>query len=209
MIQSDAAANAAGNILPICGPAGVGKSTIGFELYQRYLRVGRTAAYIDLDQIGFLRPDAASDPSHHQLKARKLAAMWRTYHAAGAQHLVATGPIPSAAVRQICLDALPAAAITVCRLHAEVAELHTRIRSRASGGSWPQSGDPQRGQSAEYLSRVADQAAASAQALEHAKAEDIRIDTGGRIVIEAVDLIAAATDSLAVQPHPPAPRMQR
>jgi adenylylsulfate kinase-like enzyme len=163
--DGDAADGVAGNILLICGPTGVGKSTIGFELYLRYLRAGRTAGYVDLEQIGFLRPDTANDPGHHQLKARNLAAIWRTYHAAGARPLVATGPIPTAVVRQTYLYALPAAAVTVCRLHAEAPELRTRIMSRGSGGSWPQPGDPLRGQSADYLSGVADQAAASAQAL--------------------------------------------
>lgn len=207
--DNDESDGATGSVLLVCGPAGVGKSTIGFELYLRHLRAGRTAAYIDLDQIGFLRPEAENDPGHHHLKARNLAAMWRTYHAAGARHLVATGPIPSAAARQAYIDALPAAKVGVCRLHAGRAELHTRLMSRASGGSWPQPGDPLRGQSAEYLSQVADQAAASAQALERANVADIRIDTDGRDVGEAVDLIAAATDSLVVQPHPPAPRLER
>jgi adenylylsulfate kinase-like enzyme len=198
--DDDEADGADGNVLLICGPSGVGKSTIGFELYTRYLRAGRTAGYIDLDQIGFLMPDAANDPGRHLLKARNLAAMWRTYHAAGARHLVATGPVPSVAGRQTYIDALPAAPVTVCRLHAGRAEMRARIMSRASGGSWPQPGDPLRGQSAECLSRAADQASADAQALDRAKVEDIRIDTDGRTVTEAVDLIAAATDCLPDDP---------
>jgi hypothetical protein len=80
-------------LLLLCGPAGVGKSTIGFQLYQRCVRAGLTAGYIDLDQIGFLRPRPAGDPRSHRLKARNLAAIWRTYHAAGATHLVLSGPI--------------------------------------------------------------------------------------------------------------------
>jgi adenylylsulfate kinase-like enzyme len=130
--DDDEADGADGNVLLICGPTGVGKSTMGFELYMRHLRAGRTAGYIDLDQIGFLQPDADNDPGRHLLKARNLAAMWRTYHAAGARYLVATGPVPSEAARQTYIDALPAARVTVCRLHAGRAELRTRIMSRAS-----------------------------------------------------------------------------
>ncbi len=107
-VDDDEAASTAGNVLLICGPTGVGKSTIGFELYMRYLRAGRTAGYVDLDQIGFVNPDAADDPGKHLLKARNLATMWRTYHAAGARQLIATGPIPSRAMRQTYIDALPA-----------------------------------------------------------------------------------------------------
>ena len=60
-------------VLLLCGPTGVGKSTIGFQLYLRGLAAGRTAGYLDLDQIGFLRPGPPSDPRNHELKARNLA----------------------------------------------------------------------------------------------------------------------------------------
>src|SRR5260370_5248128 len=143
--------------------------------------------------MGFLKPDAANDPGRHLLKARNLAAMWRSYHGAGARHLVVTGPVPTKEISRTYVGALPAAAVTVCRLHAGRAEMRARIMSRASGGSWPQPGDPLCGKPAEYLDRVADQAAAEAQSLERAKVGDIRIDTEGRSVNEAVDLIAAAT----------------
>jgi hypothetical protein len=92
--------------------------------------------------------------------------MWRTYHAAGARYLIATGPVPTKEVSQAYIDALPAAAVTVCRLHVGRAEMRARIMSRASGGSWPQPGDPLQGKSAEYLDRLADQAEAQAQSLE-------------------------------------------
>ena len=82
---------ATGTILLICGHRGVGKSTIGFHLYLRYLREGFTAGYVDLDQIAFVRPGPDDYSDHHRLKAAKLAAMWRTYQAARATHLMATG----------------------------------------------------------------------------------------------------------------------
>jgi adenylylsulfate kinase-like enzyme len=184
---------AGGQILLICGPAGVGKSTIGFQLYLRYLQAGRTAGYVDLDQIGFLSPAADGDPGHHRLKASNLAAMWRNYHAAGATHLIATGPVQNEAVLQAYVDALPAATVTLCRLHAGRAELTRRIMSRGEGGSWSQPGDPLRGQPAGYLAMVADQAVATAEAMERAVVGAVRIDTDGRTVAEAADLIAAAT----------------
>ncbi len=84
---------AGGQILLLCGPAGVGKSTTGFQLYLRCLKAGLTASYIDLDQIGFLTPPADGDPGNHKLKAGNLAAIWRTYYAAGARYLVMTGPV--------------------------------------------------------------------------------------------------------------------
>jgi hypothetical protein len=64
--------------------------------------------------------------------------------------------------------------------------------TRGEGGDWPQPGDPLRGQPASYLSRVAEQAAAEARALDHASLHALRIDTTGRTAGEAADLIAAA-----------------
>jgi len=63
--------------------------------------------------------------------------------------------------------------------------------TRGEGGSWPQPGDLRRGQPASYLSRVAKQAAADAQALDHTPLAALRIDTDGRAAGEAADLTAA------------------
>lgn len=186
------AGDVGGTILLICGPTGVGKSTVGFELYLRYLRGGLTAGYVDLDQIAFVRPAAQDDPGHHRLKAGNLAAMWRTYRSAGATHLIATGPVESESALQTYIRALPAARVTVCRLHAGHAELTRRIMSRGEGGSWPQPGDPLRGRPADYLRRVADRATADAEVLDHAGVGNFRIETDGRTVGESADLIAAS-----------------
>jgi predicted ABC-type ATPase len=201
------AGSAGGRALLLCGPAGVGKSTIGFQLYQRCLRAGLTAAYVDLDQIGFLRPAADGDPSNHALKAANLAAIWRTHHAAGARHLVMTGPVENQAALQTYLAALPAAAVTVFRLHAGPAELRRRIMTRGEGGSWPQPGDPLRGKPASYLSQIAGQAAAAARALDRTRLDAIRIGTDSRTAGESADLVAAAAGwpgqrRAAEVPHP-------
>jgi molybdopterin-guanine dinucleotide biosynthesis protein len=183
-----------GKIMLICGPTGVGKSTAGYRLFRRCLHDGLTAGYVDLDQIGFVRPGDGHDPGRHQLKAGNLAAIWRTYHAAGARHLIATGPVETEAVLQTYIRALPAARVTVIRLHASPAELTRRIMSRGQGGSWPQPGDPLRGQPAGYLRRVADQAIADAKALERAGVGSVRIDSGPQTVAETADAIVALTN---------------
>jgi hypothetical protein len=110
----------------MCGPTGVGKSTIGFELYLGSLRAGLMAGYVDLGQLAFIDPGASDDPGWHRLKAHNLAAIWQTYHAARRDH-------------------------TLCRLHTGRAELTRRIMSRGAGGSWARPGDPLRGQPDAYL----------------------------------------------------------
>jgi len=102
------------------------------------------------------------------------------------------GPIEGQAVLGAYATALPAAVITACRLHAGPAELRRRIMTRGQGGSWPQPGDPLRGQPASYLSRVAGQAAAEARTLGHTPLDALRIDTTGRSAAVAADLTAAA-----------------
>jgi adenylylsulfate kinase-like enzyme len=187
------AAAADGPILMLCGPAGVGKSTVGFEVYQRTLRAGSAAAYIDLGQIGFCRPAPAGDPGNHRVKTRNLAAVWQTYRAAGAQYLIAVGPVETDAAAKAYAAALPCATITLCRLHAGADELTRRIMLRGQGGSWPQPGDPLAGRPTAYLLRAAASAAADAEALEHAVTGVLRIDTDRLSAAEAADLIAART----------------
>jgi len=190
-----------GPVLVLCGATGVGKSTAGFEVYRRTLRAGSAAAYVDLDQVGFCRPLPAGDTGGHRVKARNLAAMWQTYRAAGAQRLIASGPVESEAAVKAYADALPRAAITLCRLHAGAGELTRRIMLRGQGGSWPQPGDPLAGQSTAFLLRVAATAAADAEALEHAVIGALRVDSDGLTVEETADLIAARTR----WPGPPGP----
>jgi hypothetical protein len=129
------------------------------------------------------------------VKARNLAAMWQTYRAAGAQRLIASGPVESETAAKAYADALPRAAITLCRLHAGADELTRRIMLRGHGGSWPEPGDPLAGQPTAYLLRVAASAAAEAEALEYAVAGVLRVDTDGLTVEETADLIAARTRS--------------
>jgi hypothetical protein len=192
-LDSDAAA-ADGPVLWLCGATGVGKSTVGFELYLRTVRAGLSAAYMDLDQVGFCYPAPADDPGNHRVKARNLAALWPTFRAAGAQCLTMVGPVENQAAVAAYTDALPSAAIALVQLHAGRDHLTRRILLRGQGrGSWPQPGDPLLGQSTERLLRVADQAAAAADALERTLIGTVSIDTDSRTVQEVADVIVGRT----------------
>jgi adenylylsulfate kinase-like enzyme len=182
----------AGPVLLLCGPTGVGKSTVGWEVYVRLRRAGLTAAYLDLDQVGFCRPAPRDDPGSHRVKARNLAAIWTTYRAAGAQGLVAVGPVEDGRAARTYADALPAATMTLCRLHAGSGELTRRILRRGQGGgSWAQPGDPLIGKPEAELRRIAAEAAATADRTERAGPGELRIDTDGCTAAEAADLVVA------------------
>ena len=181
-----------GQVLLITGPTGIGKSTIGFPAYMSCLSAGLTAAYLDLDQLGLLRPGNTGDPGSHRLKARNLAAMWRNYQAAGATHLVAVGPMTREADFRIYAEALAGASITLARLQVKSDELRLRVASRGAGGSWPQPGDPLIGQPPEFLAAVADQAVRASAALDQAGLGDVVIDTTGRTAAESAALLISA-----------------
>jgi hypothetical protein len=87
--------------------------------------------------------------------------------------------------------ALPAARVTVYRLHAGPAELARRISRRGQGLSWQQPGDPLIGQPEAYLRLAAaeSEAEAEAEALERSGLSDLRIDTDGRTVAAVAALI--------------------
>jgi adenylylsulfate kinase-like enzyme len=181
-------------VLLVCGPTGVGKSTVGFQVYLRTLQAGFTSAYIDLDQIGFILPATAGDPRKHRLKAANLASARQNFSRAGAQRLVLVGPIEDAQAAAAYSRALPSAKSELVRLHAGPSELIRRITMRGQGlGSWPQPGDPLIGQSADRLAAIADKAAAQAATLEHADFDAVRIDTDGCTVEQAADAIMAET----------------
>ncbi|MDT0343560.1 AAA family ATPase [Streptomyces litchfieldiae] len=191
--EARAAAGPGGPVLWLCGATGVGTSTVGFDLYLRTLRAGHAAAYLDLDQLGFLGPAPADDPGNHRVRARNLAAVWETYRAAGARRLVLVGPAGEGAFAAGYADALAGAGVTLCRLHAGREELTRRILGRARGGSWAQPGDPLRGRSDEHLLGVAEGAVAQAAALDRAGVGDLRVDTDGRDAARVADEIAART----------------
>ena len=180
-----------GDVLLVCGAAAVGKSAAAFDVYLRKLRAGVAAAYLDLDQVGFMSPVPTDDPGGHRLKARNLADLWRTFHAAGARCLILSGPVPDKRAAAGYAGALPAARLTVCRLHAGPAELAHRISRRGQGlNSWAQPGDPLLGKPEAHLRLAAAESAAEAETLERSNLGDLRIDTDGRTVSEVAGLIA-------------------
>jgi len=97
--------------------------------------------------------------------------------------------VPDERAAAVYASALPAAQVTVCRLHAGPAELARRIALRGQGLSWPQPGDPLIGQPAAHLRRVAAESATEAEALDRSGLGDLRIDTDGRTVAEVADLV--------------------
>ena len=173
-----------GEVLWLCGPTGVGKSTVGFSAYLAVLRSGVPAAYVDVDQVGF----CATEPTDHLLRARNLAALWANFLSVGAQALVVVGPIATRSEAMVYERALPTATFTWCRLHANRGELARRILSRREGGSWSQPGDPLSGRPIKDLLEVTNRVVADAQILER-QGPGLRIEVDDLVVEEAADAV--------------------
>jgi hypothetical protein len=178
-----------GPILWLCGATGVGKSTIGFQIFQQVMRAGVAAAYVDLEQVGFLRPAPADDPGNHRVKVRNLSAIWQTFRASGARCLIVVGSVDDHDAVQTYSDSLPEGTLTMVRLHAGHDQLTKRIMLRGQGDGWRAPGDPLKGQTIATLNRFAAKAAANADELERAEIGDLRIDTDGRTIEEVTQLV--------------------
>jgi adenylylsulfate kinase-like enzyme len=148
-----------GRALWLCGPTGVGKSTVGFRAYLQELRAGVAAAFVDIEQLGFF-----GGMRDTEIRAQNLSSVWANFRAAGAEALVVVGPVDAIAERQRYEQALPDVELSWCRLQASPEELTRRILSRRAGGSWAQPGDRLRGRSAGHLTEVADLASRDASA---------------------------------------------
>lgn len=175
-----------GEILWMSGPTAVGKSTVGWLLYQAARRAGRRTAFVDLDQLGFRRPVPPGDPGNHRLKAANLAAVWQRFRARGADNLVAVGPLGNP---DAYAAALPHATFTVCQLAAGPDALTERVlrRGRGIGSGSGLPGDELRGQPVALLRRIAEQAARTDTAT-----VDLTVDTDGRTPEEVAGEIRRA-----------------
>lgn len=173
-----------GEIVFLCGPVPVGKSTAGWETYMQSGLAGIHTAFLDLQQIGFLRPESAGN---HRLKAANLAAIWRTYHEAGARRLVVVGAVDHPDQVALYRAALPEATVTVCRLRAGLRQLTERALLRGQGHGPPVAGDTLVGLPPHELRRIAAEQhriAAERHAWTTGAVGDLEVDTDGQTPAE-------------------------
>ena len=71
-------------VLWLCGPPGVGKTAVAWEIYRRIQLAGADPAYVDVDQLGMCSVRPIDDPDRHSLKTRNVAALRGNFAASGA-----------------------------------------------------------------------------------------------------------------------------
>lgn len=161
-------------MLWLCGPSGVGKTSVGFALFDR-LSAGATAtAYVDLDQLGLCYPAPDDDPRNNRLKAHNLGEVWSGFRAAGARCLVVSGLVDDAEEVRRHSQLLTDTALTVCRLRVGPDELRARIAARGT------------------LLHLTEEALRNAAELDRSDFADLTVDTTGLSVAEVVARVADA-----------------
>jgi hypothetical protein len=186
-----------GRAVLICGPTGVGKSTVGFGLFGNLLADGRTAAYLDLQQLGFLVDLPHDAPGGHEIVARCVADLWEQYRAVGAQDLVLTGHFEQAADVQRYRDALGATSLVVCRLYTSPEALRDRILARTRGGGPMLAGDALVGLNAGDAEIVLQDALAQQGRLEKVRFADIALNTAEKSPEAVTESVKTALNRLS------------
>jgi hypothetical protein len=179
-------------VLWLCGPSGVGKSAVGYEIFQQVYRSGIKASFVDFDQLGLCYPAPDDDPVNHRVKAHNLAAVWPVYRAAGARCLIAVGGVTSRETVLLYASKIPGTDLTLCRLRATSERLTERVFRRGLGRGPVIPGPPPTA-SKQQLAAMAAEAVRAADELDATDFADLCIDTDNRNVAQVARHIRMRT----------------
>ncbi|WP_454815107.1 hypothetical protein [Labrys neptuniae] len=172
------------NIVVITGPAGIGKSTLTWEVGRQLAAAGIAHAIVETDELDrvYPRPSRADlerlRPGTLDMSTLNLAAIWATYRALGHRCLIMSGVMLHLDFdRRWILAAIPDARITVVRLQANGNTLTERLIQREIGSGL----DDQLERTLAQAERMAGEADNGA----------IRLETDGRSPEELARLLLA------------------
>jgi hypothetical protein len=184
-----APSSARGRVIFLIGPPVVGKSVVGWSLFGR-ARARAVTGFVDLAQVGFLRPAPEDDADQHRFKAANVAALWSTFHAWGSHALVVNGAVPDPHVLRLYRQALPGADVVAIRLRAGPLELARRLMRRAHGHGVKLPGDRPLDRSPQWCRRELRAVLAQAEALDRHQPGDAVVDTDGLTIEEVAERVA-------------------
>jgi broad-specificity NMP kinase len=163
--------------LVLSGPPGVGKTTVGWRVFDRCTDLGQHPAFADLDLLGAAWPAPEDDPHQSRLKAANLAAVWSNYQVAGSRRLIIAGVVENLGERRQ-LEVATGGPVVICRLDAPDGELVRRIQGRG------------REDGADLANLVARAAVLSAQLVAD-DISDYSVSTADRTIDEVADKVVA------------------
>ena len=127
-------------VLLITGPAGVGKSTLSWEISARLAASGVAHAAIEGDELDRVFPLPSEDelgalrPGTWDVSALTLAGIWSVYRALGHRRLILSGVmLDLEADTTYITAAIPDAEVTVVRLRSTAETLLARLDRREVG----------------------------------------------------------------------------
>jgi cytidylate kinase len=120
------------HVLAVAGPAGVGKSTLGWEISAQLRQAGMAHVVLDSDELDRAWP--LSDAEQEALNRANLSAFWANVSALGHSRLILVGVfLNPEASRDWIETAIPHASVTRVVLEASDDELERRVRAREIG----------------------------------------------------------------------------
>jgi broad-specificity NMP kinase len=122
------------DVLVICGVAGVGKSTVAWEIGSQLQVADVQHAMIDTDELDRVYPQPESLSELVALSGRNLAALWESFAALGHSRLILSGVMLDLDADLAWISAsIGNADYTVVRLHASDETLRQRVEAREIG----------------------------------------------------------------------------
>jgi hypothetical protein len=171
--------------LLIGGRAGVGKSTLGWEVPAQLQDLQVAHAYVGGDNLDQIFPAPEGDPTRGEITEANLAAIWRNYAAAGCRRLIYTNTVSVLEPDLIARAMGGEPRLTLVLLTAEDSTARQRLAGREIGSRF----EPHVTRSAKTAVYLEDTAPDSV----------LRIRTDGRTVSEIALEVIAAT---GWAPHP-------
>nr|WP_042179535.1 hypothetical protein [Kibdelosporangium sp. MJ126-NF4]CEL13876.1 FIG01124804: hypothetical protein [Kibdelosporangium sp. MJ126-NF4]CTQ88244.1 FIG01124804: hypothetical protein [Kibdelosporangium sp. MJ126-NF4] len=165
-------------VLLIGGPAGVGKSTVGWEVSALLRARDEPHCLIEGDIMDQIHPAPPGDPHRAAITERNLAAIWANYADLGQRRLIYTNTASILDVPLVTRAMGPSTRATSVLLTASHDTVRARLAQREIGSQL----EPHVKRSA-FMARHLD---------EHAPPGTVRIDTDGRTVTDIATEVCAA-----------------
>jgi adenylylsulfate kinase-like enzyme len=161
----------------LCGPMGIGKSSVGWEIFTQLKNADIKTGYADADQLGLCYPLPEDDPVNHRVKSLNLGAVYRNFRDAGARCFIFSGSVSSEEQVRTYKNQIPGASLSICMLRANTTVIKDRFLQRG------------------WKPHLVDDAIREIAELERAKFADIRVDTDNHSIKEVARMVRAQADN--------------